>query len=78
MPMQHRVYRALVTVVMTGALKEPFSAKDAEKACRGFGRGTYQAFLEKHSMENPGGNTELFERTSPGMFELVRPFKYGT
>jgi hypothetical protein len=62
---------------MTGALKEPFSSQDAEKACRGFGRGIYRAFLDKHSVGNPGGNTELFERTAPGMFRLVRPFKYG-
>jgi hypothetical protein len=68
----------MVTAIVNGALKEPFSAKDAEKACRGFGKETYKAFLEKHCIGNPGGNPELFRRTSPGMFELVRPFKYGT
>jgi len=76
--MQHRVYRTIVTAVTKGILKEPFSIKDFENACPGFGRGTYRAFLEKHSVGNPGRNTELFERTSPGMFQLIRPFKYGT
>jgi hypothetical protein len=68
----------MVTAVVNGSLKEPFSARDAEQACRGFGKGTYQAFLEKHSIGNPGKYPELFRRTSPGVFELVRPFKYGT
>ncbi len=75
--MQHRVYRAIVSAVTGGSLKEPFSAKDFENACPGFGRATYRAFLEKHSIGNPGRNSELFERTSPGLFLLVRPIRYG-
>ena len=45
-------------------------------ACPGFGKGTYQAFLDKHSFRNPGGNSELFLRVSPGQFKCIRPFKY--
>ncbi len=75
--MQHRVYRAIVSAVIKGSLKEPFSAEDFENACPGFGRGTYRAFLEKHCTGNPGKNSELFERTSLGLFLLVRPIRYG-
>ncbi len=75
--MQHRVYRVLVSAVTKGTLKEPFSPADFESACPGFGKETYRAFLKKHSVGNPAGQKELFESTAPGMFELIRPFKYG-
>ncbi|HEX7232098.1 MAG TPA: hypothetical protein VF452_16985, partial [Candidatus Binatia bacterium] len=41
---------------------------DFKQACPGFGAGTYNAFLDKHMVANPGGNSELFARTSPGFF----------
>ena len=75
--MAHRVYEAIVRAVRTGRLIEPFSSTDFRSACPGFGKGTYNAFLAKHAVGNPGNNSELFERVSPGQFECVRPFKYG-
>lgn len=75
--MAHKVYGAIVKAVRSGRLKEPFSKKDFENSCPGLGHGTYNAFLDKHAVDNPGGNTELFVRKSPGMFRCVRPFKYG-
>ena len=75
--MAHRVYEAIVSAVRTGILIEPFSRDDFRSACSGFGEGTYNAFLDKHAVGNPGNNSELFERVSPGKFECVRPFKYG-
>jgi len=59
---------------------EPFrshSLKTISEACPGFGEGTYNAFLDKHSKGNPGRNSELFERVAPGRFVCLRPFKYG-
>ncbi len=41
------------------------------------GSGTYNAFLWKHRVGNPGGKTELFVKVSPGKFALKRPLKYG-
>ena len=73
----HEVYRAIVEAVKRGTLKEPFSKDDFESTCPGFGKGTYNAFLDKHSVGNPGGSSELFERLSPGRFSCLRPFKYG-
>jgi len=37
----------------------------------------YNAFLDKHAVGNPGGNSELFIRVTPGKFKLLRPIKYG-
>ena len=74
--MAHMVYRAIVTAIKKGKLKEPFSNADFKKACHGLGKGTYQAFLYKHRDGNPGGNSELFRLISTGLFKCLRPFKY--
>jgi len=74
---EHEVYRAIVKAVKEGRLKEPFTKEDFRRACPRFGEGTYNAFLWKHRVGNPGGNTELLELVEPGKFRLVRPFKYG-
>lgn len=74
--MAHRAYKAIVRAVTVGSLAEPFSKDNFEAACPGFGAGTYNAFLDKHSEGNPGGNSELFERVSPGKFRCLRPFRY--
>jgi hypothetical protein len=73
----HAVYRAIISAVREGALTEPFSREDFRRACPGFGKGTYNAFLDKHSAGNPGGATELFDRIAAGSFTLIRPLKYG-
>ena len=75
--MAHKVYVAIVHAVTAGALTEPFSKEDFRNACPGCGQGTYTAFLDKHSEGNPGRNSELFKRVSPGQFECLRPFRYG-
>lgn len=71
----HKVYGAIVAAVRSGMLPEPFSKMDFRNACRGLGNGTYNAFLDKHSQGNPGGNSELFKRTGPGRFICLRPFR---
>lgn len=73
----HKVYTAIVEAIRAGRLDEPFTNSDFKRACPGLGMGTYQAFLYKHSLGNPGGNSELFERVAPGRFRAIRPFKYG-
>jgi hypothetical protein len=72
----HKVYSAIVLTFKSGQLKEPFGQNDFRRACPGFGKGTYQAFLYKHRKGNPGGASELFEIVSPGRFRLLRPFRY--
>jgi hypothetical protein len=73
---RHRVYLAIVSAVRAGRLQEPFSSEDFQRACPGFGEGTYQAFLHKHRRGNPGGNSDLFERVFPGRFKLLCPIRY--
>jgi hypothetical protein len=57
--MRHKVYSAIVEAVRAGKLAEPFSNNDFRAACPGLGNGTYAAFLDKHSEENPGHNSAL-------------------
>lgn len=73
----HKIYTCIVNAVKNGKLKEPFSGDDFRRACSGFGKGTYNAFLYKHRVDNPKDESELFELVSPGKFKSVRPFKYG-
>lgn len=73
----HKVYRCIVEAVKSGILEEPFTKYDFRNACPNLGEGTYNAFLDKHRVGNPGGNSELFEKIAPGRFKLVRPAKYG-
>ena len=75
--MKHKVYEAIVKAIRAGKLSEPFTSKDFHVACPGFGTGTYKAFLHKHSLGNPGGNSELFQKVAPGQFICLKPFKYG-
>lgn len=74
---EHRIYASIVAAVRAGKLREPFSNDDFRRACPGFGEGTYNAFLHKHRLGNPGGNSELFELVDPGRFRLLRPIRYG-
>lgn len=74
--MPHEVYKAIVNAVKSGALSEPFTKAQFQKACPGLGDGTYKAFLDKHRSGNPGGNSELFERVAVGTFRCLRPFRY--
>ncbi len=73
----HQVYGAIVKAVKVGIITEPFSKDRFREACPGFCNGTYNAFLDKHARGNPGGNSELFDRVSPGRFSCLRPFRYG-
>jgi hypothetical protein len=75
--MAHRVYESIVRAVKNRSLNEPFSRDDFRSSCPGFGEGTYNAFLDKHTVGNVGGNSELFLRVAVGKFKCVRPFKYG-
>src|SRR5260370_38065876 len=67
----HKVYSSVVNAVKSGALVEPFSKDDFRAACPCLGHGTYNAFLDKHSKGNLGGNSELFERESAGRFKCL-------
>ena len=54
---KHEVYECIVKAVKNGNMKEPFSAGDFEKACPGFGIGTYRAFLYNlEQVRPPDGN----------------------
>lgn len=72
----HRIYASIVAAVRAGKLREPFTNDDFRRACPGFGEGTYNAFLHKHRLGNPGGNSELFELVDSGRFKLLRPIRY--
>jgi len=72
-----KVYSSIVQAVINGKLDEPFTREDFRSACPDFGEGTYNAFLWKHRLGNPGGYSELFVKVAPNLFTVIRPFKYG-
>ena len=70
---RHKLYRCIVEAVKKGKLKEPFAVKDVQQVCPH----NYKTFLSKHSRDNPGGDSELFERVRRGQYKLLQPIKYG-
>lgn len=54
-----------------GRLPQRFFRKDAQDACPGWADKTYQVFLPKHRLNNPGGYTPYFERHSDGSYSLI-------
>jgi hypothetical protein len=75
--MNHKVYEAIIKAIRAGRLVEPFTVHDFQTCCPGLGNGTYNAFLYKHRRNNPGRNSELFDKPEPGQFTCLRPFKHG-
>ena len=74
---EHRCYRSIVEAVKDKRLKEPFSASIGEHVCPHlFAEDTYGTFLSKHAKGDPGKDSELFNRVSPGLYGLIRPIKY--
>ncbi len=67
-----RVYQSILGAIRQGKLREPFTSRDFQRACRKFGEGTYNAFLWKHRKGNPGGNTDLVNKAGKGQFKLLR------
>jgi len=66
-----RIVTAIDTALASGILGEPFSNDDFRRACPGFGKGTYNAFLWKHRRGN-GKTTELFDLIGPNQFKRIR------
>lgn len=75
--MKHRACSAIVAAIDDRSLEGLFSAAAFESACSGLGAGTYHASLDKHVEGNGSGNSELFQRVSPGLFRCLRPLKCG-
>lgn len=66
-----RIVEAINLAIKQGRLTEPFTNEEFRVACPGFGRGTYRAFLWKHSRGNPGLQSEFFERVASNRFRRV-------
>jgi hypothetical protein len=74
---RHKLYRCIVEAIKKGKLKEPFTAKDVRRVCPQIAQNTPGTFLPKHRRNNPGDQSELFERVRRGQYKLLRPIKYG-
>ena len=72
MAREGRIVKSIDAALVNGSLREPFSSEDFHRACPGFGKGTYNAFLWKHSIGNQGGQTELFVKIGANQFKRVR------
>ena len=58
----------IYAAVKAKRLAEPFDADAVKRACPGWADRTYHVFLAKHAVGNPGENTELFVRVTPGRY----------
>lgn len=56
--------------ISKGRLKEPFTAKDVNKAIPRVSLLTAFAFLPKHREGNPFGNKAYFDRIDVGIYRL--------
>ena len=54
-----------------GNLPPTFDPMDVAKACSAWTKLKYGVFLPKHSIGNPGGETELFDRVAPDLHRLL-------
>lgn len=52
----------------SGALEQPFRRNDVSRA---IGRSLPVAFLPKHRVGNPDGETELFQQVGRGLYRLA-------
>ena len=64
------LYQTIFDAVRSGRLAEPFDAAMIRRASGGPAHRSYEVFLPKHRVGNPGGYTELFIRVSPGLYRL--------
>ena len=62
---------AIQKAVKNGKLKQPFTAADVKKACKGYDDVTYSSHLVHHRKKNPIKASELYERDSKGKFRLI-------
>jgi predicted aspartyl protease len=67
-----RVVESVDGEISAGHLTEPFSNEDFKRACPGFGKGTYNAFLWKHRRGNPRSRPEYFELVGKNRFRRIR------
>ena len=54
-----------------GTLSERFRAADVRRACPGWDYRTYNNFLPKYRLGNPGGHAVYFKRNPDGTYSLV-------
>lgn len=61
----------IYAAVRAGELSEPFTVPMVREAVPGWAKHTYSVFLPKHRIGNPGGMTELFERTQRAHYRTI-------
>ena len=67
-----RLVAEIDRAIERGKLDEPFRASDVRAACPGFALKTYNQFLPKHSLNNPGNNKLHFEKVEVGLYRRLR------
>ena len=70
-------YEAIIKLVKSKKLKEPFFPADIAKATRAKNAGTLRRYPTRHRKGNPDGYSVLFTKLKDGRYKLVRPFKFG-
>lgn len=71
MARRSKILSSIEKAISNGSLPRQFTSNDFKKACPGFGKGTYNAFLWKHREGNPGEKPEYFRKIDRGLFERI-------
>ena len=69
--MSKRIVADIDRALEDGRLEPNFRAADVRRACPGWGWRTFNVFLPKHRLGNPGGNSVLFVQNSDGTYSRV-------
>ena len=67
----YNIITSIDKALQKGTLQQPFGSSDFKVACPGFAENTYHTFLSKHSVCNPGRNTEYFKRVKRGLYNRI-------
>lgn len=65
------VVREIGLAIQQGRLPERFRAVDVRRACPGWDYRTYNNFLPKYRLGNPGGHKVYFRRNPDGTYSLL-------
>ncbi len=66
-----KIIKEIRDAITDGKIRNPFTKEEWKRACPGWADATYNVFLLKHRVCNPGGYTEYFEQLPNRLWKLI-------